>query len=40
MRLRRSRADNVLTTLSNDGVELTVVNGEDKEFRRSSSVVD
>ncbi len=40
MRLRRSREDNVLTILSNDGEELTVVNVEDDESRFSRLVVD
>jgi len=34
MRLRRSREDNVLTILSNDGEELTVVNVGDVRFSR------
>jgi hypothetical protein len=43
MRLRRSREDNVLTILSNDGEELTVVNVgdvEECEVRFSRFVVD
>jgi hypothetical protein len=40
MRLRRSREDNVLTILSNDGEELTVVNVGDIEVRFSRFVVD